>query len=279
MSKFGKFTGGSGNTQLPTQPKSRATPTVQSQPDIDAKLAVYMDKGRNLEASQRTAGIARRGGTYAIALDATGSMGGLIEAAKESISTIIQRVFKEASREIKIQLFIYRDYDVIEDILETSPLTNDPNVLLNWLSKINVFGGGGNEGEAIEKPLEAIFRAGDFSVVLLAGDEPPNNKSAKDRQVQTAFDWAKKFGEKQLPVHTFVIGSCEDTDRDFRKLAKMTGGKCGRLDGSSEMIDMAVMAFLTDLKGRQSVVDYMSKYSLSSNAKNFGTLLLEGPQR
>jgi hypothetical protein len=44
------------------------------------------------------------------------------------------------------------------------------------------------------------------------------------------------------------------------------------------MIDMAVMAMLAALKGPLAVQNYMRQYQLSSNAADFGKLLLEGPK-
>src|SRR6187551_3054874 len=56
-------------------------------------------------------------GRFAIALDATGSMAGLIEMAKRSIGEILARVMREAGRPIEVMLVAYRDYDVPNEIV------------------------------------------------------------------------------------------------------------------------------------------------------------------
>ena len=73
-------------------------------------------------------------------------------------------------------------------------------------------------------------------------------------------------------------GQRASTVRDFKQMAALSGGKSGFLDGSREMIDMAVMAMLSALKGRDGVQAYMRKTKLSPNAQDFGSLLLSGPK-
>ncbi len=65
----------------------------------------------------------------------------------------------------------------------------------------------------------------------------------------------------------------------MESLASLSGGKSGRLDGSAEMIDMAVMAMLAKLKGSEGVKAYMRDYHIGSRAAEFGQLLLEGPKK
>ncbi len=221
-------------------------------------------------------------GNFAIALDATGSMGPLIDGARRHITEILTRVCAEAGARVRIRIYVYRDYDVPNDILDHSDLTDKPEALVQWLAKVEPLGGGANAGEAIEMALQAIDDAGEAAAVLLAGDEPPNPRADLDargrRQSLTAFDWARRFGEKTVPIHTFAIGQDKRTIRDFKEIARLSGGQAGRLDGSAEMIDMAVMAMLARLKGARSVRDYMDRRVLSSNAQAFGALLLEGPK-
>jgi hypothetical protein len=214
----------------------------------------------------------------AIALDATGSMGGLISSAKNSISEIIKRTTREAGRPIEIELFVYRDYDVPQQVLERSGLSSDPLPLINWLKGVTATGGGANDGEAIEAALQAIVDDDNFAVVLLAGDEPSNSRaslaSAGQWNARSAHDLAGELGARQVAIHSFVIGNDPRTQQDFSALSKATGGKTGRLDGSAEMIDLAVMAILSQLKGREGVLRYMATAQLSDNSRAFGQLLL-----
>jgi DNA segregation ATPase FtsK/SpoIIIE-like protein len=79
-----------------------------------------------------------RGATprFAIALDATWSMAGLIDMAKNSITEILRRVIAGAGRPVEIMLVVYRDYDVPDEIVETSTVTKDANALTAWLNRV-----------------------------------------------------------------------------------------------------------------------------------------------
>lgn len=220
---------------------------------------------------------------FAIALDATGSMGPLIEMAKKSIGRILQRVISRAGRPVEIKIIVYRDYDVPNELVATSETTKDAQSLIAWLGKVHVSGGGANEGEAVESALEAIMQAGKFDAVLLAGDEPSNDRqqirAGCGKNSPSAADLAGLFAQTGTPIHTFVVGNRPSTIKDFATLAKISGGKSGRLDGSNEMIDMAVMAMLAKLKGSSGVREYMKDYQLTSKAAEFGQLFLEGPKK
>ncbi|MEA3036978.1 MAG: hypothetical protein QOH04_2755 [Sphingomonadales bacterium] len=227
----------------------------------DAKKLIYGDVAR-----------------VAIALDATGSMAGLIASAKNSISEIVKRTTREAGRPIEIELFIYRDYDVPRQVLERSGRSSDPRPLIDWLARVTATGGGGNDGEAVEAALQAIVEDGSFAVVLLAGDEPSNSAanlaSAGQRNARSAHDLARELGSRQVPIHSFVVGNDSRTQGDFSALSKATGGKTGRLDGSAEMIDLAVMAILSRLKGSEGVRRYIATAQLTDNSRAFAQLLL-----
>lgn len=213
----------------------------------------------------------------AIALDATGSMANLIGAAKRSIGKIIERASKEAARPIEIEIFVYRDYDVSNIVMQRSGLTSETGKLVAWLNNVTTEGGGGNDGEAVEAALQAIHEQGHFLTVLLAGDEPSNSPvdvAKANLKSRTAIELAHDFKARKIPIYTFVVGSDPRTINDFKKISDVSGGQSGRLDGSEEMIDLAVMAILANLKGRDSVKRYMDEASLSKNAKDFGKLLI-----
>ena len=187
----------------------------------------------------------------------------------------------EAGEPVQIQLLAYRDYDCEQDVLERSPMSNRPETLISWLKGIAAHGGGGNDGEAVELALTEVLDGPRVRAVIIAGDEPPNSSrsiTAAGRQSPTAIELAKRFGNEQIPIHTFVVGERASTVRDFKQMAALSGGKSGFLDGSREMIDMAVMAMLSALKGRDGVQAYMRKTKLSPNAQDFGSLLLSGPK-
>jgi hypothetical protein len=271
MSELDKFKGKglpaiSTGTSLPTTVSPVHLPWEGSSPTASSTAEAVLKK---------------KHGHFAIALDGTGSMTPLIDMAKTTIKRIMSRVIAEAKAPVQVQLFVYRDYDVIQLLVEQSRLSAEANELSGWLNGISATGGGGNNGEAIEQVLLAIHRAGEFDAVLLAGDEPYNSRAHLDqlgkRNVPTAADLAQRFGQSKCPIHTFLVGSFPDARKALQELASVSGGCFGHLDGSEAMIDMAVLAMLAGLKGRAFVKDYMERTPLSHSGKEFGTLLIKGP--
>ncbi len=277
MGKFDKYKGSNPSSRLPeARNKSGAVRTSG-----DERRAQYIAKAQEARAAGRKPGLSRAG-QFVIALDATGSMMSLIDGARQNITTILNRIYEEAGTNVQIRVYVYRDYDVPQFLCEASPMTDDANELARWLAGVKITGGGGNDGEAIEAVLEAADEAGEASAILLAGDEPSNPRHDIDAQglhnTVTAHDWAKRFGEKGVPIHTFAVGDDSRTISDFKTIAQLSGGQAGRLDGSTAMIDMAVMAMLSSLKGLDSVRRYMDRHALTDSARKFGTLLLTGPR-
>jgi hypothetical protein len=278
MGKFDNYKGKTSSGRLPAG-KSRSSSLTSPGEDRHAK---YIAKGKEAEAAGRSPGRTQGVGQFAIALDATGSMASLIDGARQNITTILNRIYDEAGMKVQIRMYVYRDYDVKNIICESSSLTADAQDLARWLGGVRVAGGGANDGEAIEAAFEAIYEAGEASAVLLAGDEPSNPRRDLDarglHETPTAQDWARRFAQQGVPIHTFAVGAYPATISDFQDIARLSGGQAGRLDGTAAMLDMAVMAMLSSLKGAASVRRYMERYALSDGSKKFGMLLLSGPR-
>jgi hypothetical protein len=269
MSELDKFkgTGSSSNlTKMPAKVEGTRLPWERSTPKPSTTAEAVLTGKR---------------GHFAIALDATGSMTPLIEIAKATISKIMSRVVSEANMRVQLQLFVFRDYDVPQIVIEHSQLSEEATELARWLGGITATGGGGNDGEAIEEALLAIERVGPFDAVLLAGDEPYNSRAHLDRlgkhDVPTGADIARRFSQNKCPIHTFLVGGTPSARKALEEIASISGGCFGKLDGSEAMIDMAVLAMLADLKGPAFVKAYMEQNALSHSGREFGTLLLRGP--
>lgn len=220
----------------------------------------------------------QRKGRFAILLDATGSMNNLLDAARRSLGDIIARIQSEGQIEAAVQIIVYRDYEDGDELLVISSEETKAQPLVSWLDRIAAKGGH-DTPEAIEAALARVLDLGEFNAVLLAGDSPSHTRDNLARkgkpQSKTAHDLALEFGQKRVPIHTFVVGNSEETVADFATIAKNSGGQTGRLDGSDAMRDMAVMAMLDRLKGKGAVKAYMERHGLlSGNAAAFGNALL-----
>jgi len=223
---------------------------------------------------------ARRPAAVAIALDATGSMYSLIQSAKDAIGDIMRVTAERLGRPLEIELLAYRDYDVPQQLIERSGKSIDQSKLAGWLAKIDARGGGGNSGEAIEVALDQVLADGKFACVLVAGDEPSNSAAsitkAGRQNKSTAKEIAAELRKRRIPVHTFVVGDSERTLLDFQRLADLSGGKSGRLDGTREMIDLAVMAILASINGASAAASYANSIQLTPNTRAFALALTDG---
>jgi hypothetical protein len=209
-------------------------------------------------------------------------MSSLINDARQSIGKILDRIYAEAKTQVHVRIYVYRDYDVGRGLCEFSDLTGDSQGLSRWLASVRTHGGGANTGEAVEVALEAIYQAYEVSAVLVAGDEPSNPRESLNaynfREKLSAREWATRFSERAVPIHTFVVGDRPDTKTDFELIATLSGGQSGQLDGSDTMIDMAAMAMLERLSGTGAVERYAEANGLSIAARDFAQKLIAGPK-
>ena len=116
-----------------------------------------------------------------ILLDATVSMGHLIDKTKKTIEKMFERIaavlnennVKDKSFQIKIA--VYRNYNSSEDkIFQGSTWESKPQNLFKFLKSIDVEDGWDNE--AIEIGLFHANREHHLSQIILIGDAAPNSK-------------------------------------------------------------------------------------------------------
>ena len=104
----------------------------------------YAEIARAARAEGRTVGLNSAKPCFAIALDATGSMSDLIDNARRSIGKILNGIYAEAKTQVKIKMYVYRDYDVPRGLYESSDLTGNSQALSRWLTSVRAYGGGSN---------------------------------------------------------------------------------------------------------------------------------------
>ena len=113
-------------------------------------------------------------------LDTTGSMGGLIEGAKQKIWSIANEMISAQPRpELKLGLIGYRDRGD-EYVVKSFSLTDDIDAIYGHLREFQA-GGGGDTPESVNEALaEAIHKmpwSSDskvLKIIFLVGDAPPH---------------------------------------------------------------------------------------------------------
>jgi hypothetical protein len=181
-------------------------------------------------------------------LDTTGSMGGLIEAAKQKIWSIAnQIVMAKPTPDLKIGLVAYRDRGD-EYITKPFPLTGDIDTVYANLMRF-VAAGGGDEPESVNEALAVAVHKMEWStdsnvlkMIFLVGDAPPHMDYPGDVKYPVTCQQAVK---KDIIINTVQCGSLPETTPDWQKIAKLGEG-CYVAIG--ETGDVAVIASPMDKK-------------------------------
>lgn len=220
-----------------------------------------------------------------VLVDGTSSMGSLFQASKTAIHTMFERaseVLREAHVAVRfeMQIGVYRNYSSgAMKLFLCSPWTSDAKVLFEFLSRIAVDGGQGNE--AIEIGLAHAnteqSNGAKISQVLVLGDAIPNTiKEVEMKRRIAGVDWTKtpyktptnSKSELQLlaaagiPVFGFyvlprvVLPHVADTVRKgFEELAQLgaPGGRAELLnvndsDGAARLTDQVTCQVLNDVE-------------------------------
>ncbi|XP_047142319.2 uncharacterized protein LOC105845986 [Hydra vulgaris] len=227
-------------------------------------------------------------------MDATGSMGNLLNKAKVTVGTMFERastILKENSipaESFQMQFAVYRDYDCLSDgLLQYSPWETKPEILRLFMDKILARDGGDYE-EAIEIGLWHVNRENDENTVnqvILIGDAPAKTKDQikkyrnvmgekywknTDFKVPTFYlDEVEKLKKKGIVVHAFYLD--EGAKLNFQEISKETGGKCEALnidssDGANILTDIVTRRILSNVgelsgKGNDLVNAYNVRYA------------------
>src|SRR5215813_1199088 len=114
-------------------------------------------------------------------LDTTGSMGGLIDGAKQRIWGIVNDVMQQPSHPaVKIGLVAYRDHGDAY-VTQVLPLTNDLDKVYSTLMDYRADGGGDTPEDVRQALVDGVRRAGWSQassrlaqIIFLVGDAPPH---------------------------------------------------------------------------------------------------------
>jgi Mg-chelatase subunit ChlD len=162
-------------------------------------------------------------------LDTTGSMGGLLEGAKQRIWGIVNEVMQSSSSpSVKIGLVAYRDRGD-QYVTQVLPLTEDLDKVYTTLMNYQA-GGGGDTAEDVRRALsDGVKRAGWSpsssnlaQVLFLVGDAPPHNDYRDEPDTLESARLAVKQG---MVVNTIQCGSMPETQRVWESIAQYGQGK------------------------------------------------------
>src|SRR5918996_1432399 len=160
-------------------------------------------------------------------LDTTGSMGGLIEGAKQKIWSIANEMISaRPTPELRLGLIGYRDRGD-EYVVKSFNLTDDIDAIYGHLLEFQA-GGGGDAPESVNEALaEAIHKmpwSSDnkvLKIIFLVGDAPPHMDYPNGPKYP---DLCREAAKKDLIINTIQCGEMTETKPIWQEIAKLSEG-------------------------------------------------------
>ncbi len=189
-------------------------------------------------------------------LDTTGSMGGLIEGAKQRIWGIVNEVMQTPARpNVRVGLVAYRDHGDAY-VTQVLPLTNDLDKVYTTLMEYRADGGGDGPEDVRRALAEGVGRAGwskpdanTAQIVFLVGDAPPHDDYAQEPDTLDTAARAIKVG---MVVNTIQCGADEQTRQVWQQIARRGEGQYFAIaqDGGVETVATPYDSRLSELGSR-----------------------------
>lgn len=163
------------------------------------------------------------------ALDTTGSMGGLIEGAKQRIWGIVNEVMQSESRpNVRVGLVAYRDRGD-RYVTEVFPVTDNLDAVYSALMDYRAEGGGDTPENVRRALADAVHKArwsqqSDriAQVVFLVGDAPPHTDYQDEPDTKATAGAARRKG---MIVNAIQCGAIEGTKEVWQEIAQYGGGR------------------------------------------------------
>ncbi|MCU7917981.1 MAG: VWA domain-containing protein [Candidatus Thiodiazotropha sp. (ex Epidulcina cf. delphinae)] len=176
------------------------------------------------------------------ALDTTGSMGGLIQAAKEKIWSIATTLAQaQPAPEIRMGLVAYRDRGDTY-VTRLTDLSSDLDSVYAKLMEFRAEGGGdGPESvnQALADAVDRISWSSDpnaYKVIFLVGDAPPHMDYQDDVKYPQTLATAKARG---IVVNTVLAGHSGVTREVWQQIAQTGGGHYAQVAQSGDAVAIA----------------------------------------
>ncbi len=175
-------------------------------------------------------------------LDTTGSMGGLIAAAKEKIWSIASTMASaQTAPEIKMGLVAYRDRGDAY-VTQTIPLSSDLDSMYAKLMDFQAEGGGdGSESvnQALHDAVNKITwsqNTNTYKVIFLVGDAPPHMDYQDDVKYPVTVALAKQKG---IIVNAIQCGQDSSAAADWQQVASLGQGNYFQVEQSGNAVAIA----------------------------------------
>ncbi|MFL6514354.1 MAG: vWA domain-containing protein [Chthoniobacterales bacterium] len=171
-------------------------------------------------------------------LDTTGSMGGLLEGAKQKIWSIAnEMVSAKPTPALKLGLIGYRDRGD-EYVTRTFNLTEDIDAMYAHLREFKADGGGDTPesvNEALDEAIHKMSWSSDkkvLKIVFLVGDAPPHMDYPNSAKYP---DLCREAAKKDLIINTVQCGDMAETRPIWQEIARLSEGSYVAIAQSGNM--------------------------------------------
>lgn len=175
-------------------------------------------------------------------LDTTGSMSGLIKAAKEKIWSIASTMAQaEHAPEIRMGLVAYRDRGD-EYVTRVTDLSHDLDSMYATLMDYRA-AGGGDTPESVNQALhDAVHKiswsrdSNTYRAIFLVGDAPPHMDYQDDVKYPQTLGVARERG---IVVNTIQSGNYRGTSGNWKQIASLGQGRYFHVTQSGDAVAIA----------------------------------------
>jgi Mg-chelatase subunit ChlD len=162
-------------------------------------------------------------------IDTTGSMGGLIEGAKQKVWSIVNEVMKLPSKpEVRMGLVAYRDHRDAY-VTRVTPISRDLDNVYNTLMSYRAEGGGDTPEDVRQALADGVHKVGwsprspnIAQILFLVGDAPPHDDYDNEPDTVASALEAAKAG---ILVNTIQCGNMAGTDVAWNKISRAGEGQ------------------------------------------------------
>jgi Mg-chelatase subunit ChlD len=175
-------------------------------------------------------------------LDTTGSMSGLIQAAKEKIWSIATTMASaQSAPEIRMGLVAYRDRGDVY-VTRVVDLSGDLDSMYATLMDFQANGGGDGPESVNQALYDAVHKVswsqqdGTYKVVFLVGDAPPHMDYQDDVKYPVTLAAAKEQG---IVVNAIQSGQVGGTTPAWQQIARLGDGQYFQVEQAGSAVAIA----------------------------------------
>jgi Mg-chelatase subunit ChlD len=183
-------------------------------------------------------------------LDTTGSMGGLIDAAKQKIWSISNQIAAgKPTPRLKIGLVAYRDRGDAY-VTKVFDLTDDLDAIHGHLMSFRAEGGGDfpeSVNEALHDAVTKITWSKDkktLKLIFLVGDAPPHMDYANDVKYP---ETCKKAVKNDIIINTVQCGNHPETQKYWKEICRLAEGSYVQISAEGGAVHVVRTPFDTEL--------------------------------